>query len=81
MTAAEEVVSETLILPEILISPCVVEIETVDGGAILPIVPVNVKLSVALTVKPYAPSIVPEIVCSQSKLLILASPDKVIAPE
>jgi len=62
--------------------PVVVTDKLVKGGAVAPIVPVNVKLSVAVIVKACAPLIVPEIVCCPPVLLIKGvDAAKVISPE
>ena len=59
----------------------VVVTDKLVGGAVAPIVPDKVKLSVAVTVRPYVPVIAPEIVWFPLELTILESAAKVIAPE
>ena len=56
--------------------------DKLDGGAVAPIVPDKVKLSVAVIVKACAPLIAPEIVCTPLVLLIEeAAVAKAISPE
>ena len=56
--------------------------DKLDGGAIAPIVPDKVKLSVAVIVKACAPLIAPEIICDPLVLLIEeADVAKVMSPE
>ena len=57
-------------------------IDALEGGAVSPIVPDKVKLSVAVIVKACAPLIVPEIICDPLILLIKGvDAAKVISPE
>ena len=56
--------------------------DKLEGGAVAPIVPDKVKLSVAVIVKACAPLIAPEIVCDPAVLLIEeAAVAKAISPE
>jgi hypothetical protein len=56
--------------------------DKLDGGAVAPIVPDKVKLSVAVIVKACAPLIAPEIICDPLVLLIEeADVAKVMSPE
>jgi len=68
------------VAPEQVLSQVVVTDKLV-GGAVAPIVPDKVKLSVAVIVKPNAPVIAPEIVCAPLALVMLDVAPKAIAPE
>ena len=68
------------VAPEQVLSHVVVTDKLV-GGAVAPIVPDKVKLSVAEIVRPNKPLIAPEIICAPLTLVMLESAAKVIAPE
>ena len=59
----------------------VVVTDKLVGGAVAPIVPDKVKLSVAVIVKPNAPVIAPIIFCAPLTLVILDVAANVISPE
>ena len=59
----------------------VVVTDKLVGGAVAPIVPDKVKLSVAVIVKPFVPVIAPEIVCAPLTLVMLDVAAKAISPE
>ena len=66
--------------PEQVLSHVVVTDKLV-GGAVAPIVPDKVKLSVAVIVKPFVPVIAPEIICAPLVLVMLDVAAKAISPE